>query len=623
MFNPFRSILLLTILIVFLVTCKESGRSAKGAVDHLIPSWSMESVWYEILPERFRNGDSANDTTYGDILGATPYEQILPWQVHPWTSDWYELQPYEAENGKDLWFNISRRRYGGDIQGIISQLDYLQQLGVGVLQLAPVFMSPSAYKLDASCLHHIDPAFGPDPERDKQIISEEIPDDRATWKRTSADSLMFVLIKETHKRNMKIVFEVSFNHLGTSSFAFQDVLINQQNSRFKDWFFIRSFKDENRGTLLEYKGWKGLQEYPELRKTRQGPDPGVKQYLFDITQRWMDPTENGEPANGIDGWVLLEADGHDPAFWNEWSALVRSVNPRAYIGAEISPQSYDDVLPFVQQAGFSAWVHDPFMFQASQYFFKGKYIFNTHKLDSAIAEHRNRFPSNINLAGQIQLGNARTDRIASRSVNRRAFNFLDQEQFLSRALATNTRYKSDKPKKNDLTIVKLMAIFQMTSPGIPVIYYGDEVAMWGSGVPCNRKPMLWGDLDYDDEKYFPNGMKRRIPDNVIASEDMREHYARLIHIRNSYKALQAGDFETLLLDNDNEIYGFSRTYDRETVYVILNNSAEYQQVVVHVKEDGIYINALDENREVLTEQKKIRMRIRGKWGAILTLRRTR
>lgn len=623
MSNPVRSILLLAILIIFLSTCKESARSSKESVDHLIPSWSMESVWYEILPERFRNGDSANDPTYGDILGAPPYEQLLPWQVHPWTSDWYELQPYEAENGKDLWFNITRRRYGGDIQGIISQLDYLQQLGVGVLQLTPVFMSPSAFKLDASCLHHIDPTFGPDPESDKRIISEEIPDDRTTWKLTAADSLMLVLINEAHERKMKIVLEVSFNHLGTSSFAFQDVLASQQNSRFEDWFFIRSFQDETRGTLLEYKGWRGMQEYPELRKTRQGPDPGVKQYLFDITRRWMDPLGNNEPANGIDGWILLEADGHDPAFWNEWSALVRSVNPRAYIGAEVSPQSYDNVLQFIQQAGFSAWIHDPFMFIASQYFFKGKYIFNTHKLDSALSEYRNRLPPGINPASQIQLGSATTDRIASRSVNRRVFNFLDQEQFLSRAIATNTRYKSDKPKKDDLTIVKLMAIFQMTSPGIPVVYYGDEVAMWGSGSPCNGKPMLWSDLDYDDEKFYPNSMKRRIPDNVVPSNDMMEHYKRLVRIRNSFKSMQFGDFKTVLLDSDNEIYGFSRAYDRETVYIILNNSAEYQQVVVPVQENGIYINALDENREVLAEEQKIRMRIRGKWAAILTLRPTR
>jgi cyclomaltodextrinase len=127
-----------------------------------VPSWAAGVVWYQVFPERFCNGDTANDPTFADLRGAWPHDSILPWHVHRWTSDWYELQPYEKANGKDIWYNISRRRYGGDLQGIIDKLDYLNDLGVGAIYLNPVFTAPSLHKYDEACYHHIDPTFGPD-----------------------------------------------------------------------------------------------------------------------------------------------------------------------------------------------------------------------------------------------------------------------------------------------------------------------------------------------------------------------------------------------------------------------------------------------------------------------------
>jgi cyclomaltodextrinase / maltogenic alpha-amylase / neopullulanase len=128
------------------------------------PDWARTVVWYQIFPERFHNGDLHNDPSLADIHGAWPHDLTEPWQTHAWTSDWYEKQPYEqAHPDQDIWFHLQRRRYGGDIQGILAKLDYLQELGVSALYLNPVFEAPSSHKYDGATYHHIDPNLGPNP----------------------------------------------------------------------------------------------------------------------------------------------------------------------------------------------------------------------------------------------------------------------------------------------------------------------------------------------------------------------------------------------------------------------------------------------------------------------------
>ena len=158
------------------------------------PEWAKSAIWYQIFPDRFRNGDSTNDPTIKTLEGTWPYEKQTSWEVTPWTSDWYEPQPWEIKNGEDFYYNAQLRRYGGDIQGIIDKLDYLQDLGVNAIYLNPVFESPSAHKYGVKYYHHIDNNFGPDPEGDKKIWAQENPSDPTTWQWTSADQLFLKLI---------------------------------------------------------------------------------------------------------------------------------------------------------------------------------------------------------------------------------------------------------------------------------------------------------------------------------------------------------------------------------------------------------------------------------------------
>ena len=188
-----------------------------------VPTWAKEAIWYQIFPERFRNGDPGNDPTLSSLKGADPQEMPKAWEISPWGSDWYKLQPWELQNGEpEMWKHLLRRRYGGDLQGIIDKLDYLQNLGVTALYLNPVFESPSLHKYDGATYHHIDPHFGPDPEGDRARMATEDPLDPTTWVWTQADELALELIRQCHARGIRIIFDGVFNHMGLSSFAFQD-----------------------------------------------------------------------------------------------------------------------------------------------------------------------------------------------------------------------------------------------------------------------------------------------------------------------------------------------------------------------------------------------------------------
>jgi glycosidase len=250
--------------------------------------------------------------------GAWPYFVPEGWQNHPWTSDWYKLQPWEAKTGHDFYWNAGVRRYGGDLQGVIDKLDYLQNLGITAIYLNPVFESPSLHKYDASMYHHIDNNFGPAPDVDREMWSKENPADPATWQWTPADKLFLKLISESHKRGMKIIIDGVFNHTGTQFWAFKDIVKNQQNSKYKDWYTINSWDDSAKGTKFDYAGWYGVKDLPEIREDSTGLVKGPREHIHDIVKRWMDPNGDGDPSDGIDGWRLDVAEQVNHNFWKNF-----------------------------------------------------------------------------------------------------------------------------------------------------------------------------------------------------------------------------------------------------------------------------------------------------------------
>ena len=239
------------------------------------PSWAKEVVWYQIFVERFHNGDQSNDPT-PESIGIPALNLMAPegWRVTPWTASWPEREPWAVKAKLPFNEELQYRRYGGDLQGVMDKLDYLQDLGVTALFLNPINHAPSLHKYDASSYHHVDANFGPDPKGDLKIMAGENPVDPATWKWTAADKLFLKLIKEVHRRKMRIIVDYSWNHTGTRFWAWQDILKNQTKSPYKDWYSITAF--DNPATAgNEFSYAPGGNRFRLLRPA-QIPDPRLR-----------------------------------------------------------------------------------------------------------------------------------------------------------------------------------------------------------------------------------------------------------------------------------------------------------------------------------------------------------
>lgn len=581
-----------------------------------VPDWARKAIWYQILPERFRNGDPDNDPTIDDIAGADPQTPPTEWAVHPWGSDWYALQPYERANGEpELWKHLLRRRYGGDLQGIIDQLGYLESLGINAIYLNPVFDAPSLHKYDSASYHHIDPNFGPDPEGDRRLIATEKPWDPSTWVWTKADELALQLIREAHARGIRVIFDGVFNHMGINSFAFQDVVERQRASPYRDWFTIKSWDDTEAGTEFAYEGWFGVQSLPEFAEDENGLADGPRDYVFAATERWMNPKGQGT-EHGIDGWRLDVAFCVAHPFWKDWRKHVKSINPEAYLTAELV-LPVEAVQPYLQGDEFDGEMNYNFAFASAEFFFHpGEHAITPSQFDAALADMRERYPDGVAYVTQNLFGSHDANRVGSHIVNRGIGHFRDWGAYFGTSQATsNPDYDVRKPNAEERRLQKLFAIFQMTYVGAPMIYYGDEVGMWGANDPDNRKPMVWPDIDYDDEQTNPDG-SLRTPDPVAVDETLLAHYRRLIRLRRAHPALSVGRYETVIADDENSILAFAREHDRERIIVVLNNADAPQSVVVPAGRDARFTELLS-GTPVDGGRDGVELRLPARWGAIL------
>ncbi|MCK4287718.1 MAG: hypothetical protein KAW86_00810, partial [Bacteroidales bacterium] len=425
------------------ISCSQQNNSSKVDLSanklgkEFVPLWAKSVVWYQIFPERFRDGDPSNNPTVKDIIGADPVEPPKSWNIHPWESDWYELQDYEKKNGeKELWKHLLRRRYGGDLQGIIDKLDYLVDLGISAIYLNPVFDSPSLHKYDAASYHHIDPNFGPDPVGDRQLMKQENPLDPETWVWTKADELALKLIEEAHKRNIRIIFDGVFNHMGINSFAFQDLLKNQQKSPYKDWFTVKSWDNNETGETFDYVGWFGVKSLPELREDSAGIVSGPRDYIFNATKRWMNPKNKGIQF-GIDGWRLDVAFCVGHPFWKKWRKLVRSINPEAYLTAEIV-DTPEKVKPYMQGDEFDGEMNYNFAFACAEFFFNPDSMrISSTEFDHKLKNLRELYPKGVAYVSQNLFGSHDANRIGSHIVNRGIGNFRNWGQYFGLSQAAN------------------------------------------------------------------------------------------------------------------------------------------------------------------------------------------
>lgn len=580
-----------------------------------MPDWVPDAVFYQIFPERFYNGDSSNDPRLTDQIGSWPHDQSSPWRLSPWTSDWYKLQPWEKANGHDFWYNVQRRRYGGDLQGVVNKLDYLQRLGITAIYFNPLFESPSLHKYDASTYIHIDDNFGPNPAKDRQIVQKEIPDDPSTWRWTTADSLFLKLIKEAHRRGIRVIIDGVFNHVGQTHWAFLDVKKNGPQSRFKDWFIIKSW--DNPATVqneFDYAGWMGVKELPEWREDENGLVEPVKKHIFHILQRWMDPNNDGNPSDGVDGWRLDVAEMIHHNFWKRFRKEVKRINPQAYITAEIFWDDWKtnklmDPAPWLKGDEFDGVMNYRWAALAVNYFIDhknkisaGEFARRLQALDKSYLPATRYFLQNL-------MDSHDTDRLASNIVNPDLF--YDKHV----GVPDNPNYNVRKPNAREWRILRLIALFQFASPGPPMIYYGTEAGMWGGDDPDDRKPMVWPELKYEDE--VANMSRKPRPRDIVAfDQELFDYYRRLIELRKKHPALRSGKLKWYLTDDQNDLLGFWRQGKEEKVLILLNNSSKLQKINIKVESHSAAQDILSAKR-FLVKDGYINLSLPAKTGVFL------
>jgi glycosidase len=587
-----------------------------------VPAWAADAVFYQLFPERFRNGDPTNDPTRASL--ETPLDRVPEnWAVTPWTSDWYARADWETARGDNFYDDgVFDRRYGGDLQGVIDKLDYLKDLGINTIYFNPVFYARSLHKYDGNSFHHVDPYFGPDPEGDLALMATETSDP-ATWHMTAADSLFFDLVRQAHDRDIRIVIDGVFNHSGRDFFAFDDLRENQADSPYADWYIVDAWDDpatpENE---FAYAGWWDYDTLPVFADTPDGTDlhPGPKQYVFDASARWHDPNGDGDPSDGVDGWRLDVANEVPVKFWTDWNAFLRTINPDVYTVTELWEASEE----FIRVGGFSATMnYHGFAFPTKGFLIDG--TLPPSEYAALLNERREDYPEAVQYALQNLVDSHDTDRLASMIVNAGRHDYVDAEKFdYDRHDRVSPRffdaYDVSRPDAEHREIQRLVGLMQMTYVGAPMINYGTEAGMWGGDDPDDRKPMVWDDLDYDDECADPLGRERAC-DPVDFDHELFDFYKRVIALRNEHAALRRGTFDVLASDDARDILAFERSLGAEAHVVVLNRSDEAHSVRVPKPAAGSYALSFattDGPTRVQTDAEALLLEIPARTGLMLT-----
>ena len=512
------------------------------------PDWAKDMVWYQIFPERFSNGDPSNDPTRASLNNT---ESVTSeWAVMDWESDWFERANWEKAQGGDFQSTLQHRRYGGDLQGIINKLDYLKELGISGLYLNPIFYATSLHKYDCNTFHHVDPFFGPDPEGDLALMAEESINPNS-WNWTAADKLFLKLLKEAKNREIRVIIDGVWNHTGRGFFAFNDIQKKQQKSRYAEWYKIIEY-DNLRTARNEFKyhGWNGFLSLPEFANDTSGNNlsPGPKGYIFNATRRWMDPNNDNDPSDGIDGWRLDVAEKIPEGFWREWHTLVRKINPKAFTSAEIWGSSDE----FLKANNFdSAMNYQGFAVPVKGWLIDGRISTSEfcRKLKQGIKGH----DFDTTLIMQNLIDSHDTQRVASAIRNRNSWDYYKDPNSFDfdegeRVYARTPGYQNSPPEAEGRRIWKLVALLQSTYVGAPMIFYGTELGMWGADDPEDRMPAWW---------------HRK-------NQEMFLVYQDLFNLRSKYETLRRGDFLLLEANDSNQVLAFERSYKGERLVVVIN-----------------------------------------------------
>lgn len=524
------------------------------------------------------------------MVGAYPGFVPENWQVTPWTWNWQALEPWlqGIDSLPDLSGNPTRtfgqkvqlRRYGGDLAGVLAKLDYLDSLGVNALYFNPLNDAPSLHKYDARNWRHIDRNFGPQPDFDAAIMAQESPDQPDTWQFTTADSLFLKLINAVHQRKMRLIIDYSFNHTGTQFWAWQDLLENQAQSPYADWYWTQSFDDPHTDSNeFRYQGWLGVPSLPEIKDTPyvdhrkvvrpfqgQVQAQAVKDHIFAVARRWLDPNGDGDPSDGVDGFRLDVAAEMPLDFWQEFRVFVRGINPEAYLIGEVWWEEWPDKLlnpqPYLKGDIFDGVMNYRWFRTFRHYLIAAPDSLST----AAFIDSMQSFAQSASWAHQ----KAWMNMSASHDAPRLATSLFNRNAYKVGAHREVASYQIHRPDSLTRASQALFLHLQFSFPGAPQIYNGDEMGMWGEDDPANRKPLLWPEYDFALETGYPH---HKGADQPSFDTTLFALYQDLIAWRKKEPLLTAGQMHFPTEFKRQKILVYDRLIGEDTLRCVLNPSA--------------------------------------------------
>ena len=441
------------------------------------PAWAEGAVMYQIFTDRFCNGDRSNDVLDGEYFyNGQPTVRIADWTRLP------------SATGGDI-----REFYGGDLQGVIERLDYLKDLGIEVIYFNPLFCSPSTHKYDTQDYAHIDPHFG-------RVITDGPPPMRYVTRLSSrenldaSDALFALLVQKAHERGIRVIIDGVFNHCGSfnkwmdreriyeNAPGYEKGAYISRESPYHDYFtFTRDAWPYN----PHYEGWWGYDTLPKLNY--EGSERLAEEILA-IARKWV------SAPYCADGWRLdVAADlGHSEAynhsFWRRFRRAVKEANPEAIIIAE----HYGDAGPWLQGGEWDTVMnYDAFMEPVSYFFtgmekhsdaFEPGAVGNEDRFwDTMSYRAARNFPQGSLYSAMNELSNHDHSRFLTRTNGK-----VGRVSTLGHAAAS---------EGVDPTVFRQAVLVQMTWPGAPTVYYGDEAGVCGFTDPDNRRTYPWGRED--------------------------------------------------------------------------------------------------------------------------------
>ena len=524
------------------------------------PAWAKGAVMYQIFVDRFYNGDSSNDVVdreYSYI--GEPVTRVKDWNKMP------------ASMGV-------REFYGGDLKGIWEKLDYLQDLGVEVLYLNPIFVSPSNHKYDTQDYDYVDPHYGvitkdggevlPEGDLDNSHAERYIQREVNKENLEASNAFFASFVEEVHKRGMKVILDGVFNHCGSfNKWLDREKIYDRDASYEKGAFltedspyhdFFHFYPDGSWPDNTHYDSWWGNDTLPKLNYEESEK---LASYVMRIAKKWV-----SEPYNA-DGWRLdVAADlGHSEdynhGFWRKFRESVKKANPEAIILAE----HYGDPSPWLDGSQWDTVMnYDAFMEPVS-WFLTGMEKHSDMAAPDMIGDSSAFFGAMTDYGARFTMPSAQ---VAMNELSNH-----DHSRFLTRTNKKVGRTAFAGPRAADMgvntAVMRQAVVMQMTWVGAPTLYYGDEAGVCGWTDPDNRRSYPWGRED---------------------NELIRFH-KEMIRIHRDYQVFKTGSM--LYLHSENGLIVYGRFQGEEKAIIVVQTGGTQREIQVDVWRLGCLLYTSD------------------------------